>query len=324
MAVPTPEKILLSQLPNKIGQQLDVLVCCASFEERCRSVPNALGSSRVELALICENEDIEQVRPNAQLLLGMYGPKARKVPLRTDGPVKSADGIKSALSQAACLRPLSYLVDITTFTHESLLILLQLLRSLLKADDRVTFAYVPAKEYSVGNSADEKWLSKGIDGIRSVLGYPGLLSPSRLMHLIVLVGYESERAAKLIDAYDPAVISLGFGEKECSVSPELHEVNMAFYRSLAARYQNVHEFSFSCVNPSDAKRAIERQIRNTPGHNVVLAAMNTKISTVGAALAAFANDEIQLCYAHASQYNFERYSSPSNECYLFEVEWPLR
>ena len=55
------------------------------------------------------------------------------------------------------------------------------------------------------------------------------------------------------------------------------------------------------------------------GHNALIAPMNTKISTVGAALLAMEDDTIQLCYATAHQYNEKGYSTPGQECYYFNV-----
>ena len=58
----------------------------------------------------------------------------------------------------------------------------------------------------------EKWLSKGVKEIRSVLGFPGEILPSRKNHLIVLTGYEYERAKTIIDILQPYSLALGFGE----------------------------------------------------------------------------------------------------------------
>ena len=43
---------------------------------------------------------------------------------------------------------------------------------------------------------EAKWLSRGIGEVRSILGYSGTLKPSRSNLLIVIVGYEYERAGE--------------------------------------------------------------------------------------------------------------------------------
>jgi hypothetical protein len=47
--------------------------------------------------------------------------------------------------------------------------------------------------------------------------------------------------------------------------------------------------------------------------------MNTKISTVGCALAAWEDRAIQLCYAQATRYNYAHYSTPGDTCYVFDL-----
>jgi len=52
---------------------------------------------------------------------------------------------------------------------------------------------------------------------------------------------------------------------------------------------------------------------------VLLAPMNNKMSTLGAALAAFQCEKIQVCYAPVLEYNFFHYASPGKTCYVVEL-----
>jgi hypothetical protein len=210
-------------------------------------------------------------------------------------------------------------VDITTFTHEALLILLKLLQLKLKPTDSVTFLYTAALEYSVGDEEENKWLSKGIGEIRSVLGYPGKVLPTQKLHLVILTGFESERAERFIEEYEPNMLSLGLADPDSSTSPAHYPVNRAKHSRIAARHKDAVTFVFSCSDPVETMTAIQDRIRQVPDHNVLIAPMNTKISTVGAALVAFDNDSVQLCYATANQYNESNYSKPDSNCYLFTV-----
>ena len=47
--------------------------------------------------------------------------------------------------------------------------------------------------------------------------------------------------------------------------------------------------------------------------------MNTKISTLGVALAAMERSDLQICYGPAATYNVDNYSSPDDHCYLFQL-----
>ncbi len=315
-----PEKIPVKNLVTRVRRPIDVFICSASFEIRSRTVADQIPLDFVKSVLICENEDLRPVvEPSSTYLHSRFGAKAISVQLNTKNPLLGADNMLRAISSVEGAQLNNFLIDITAFTHESLLILLKLLQQFLHKGNKVQCVYTGASDYAVGMEQEDKWLSKGIGEIRSVLGYPGMLRPSRKVHLIVLVGFEGERAAKLIEAYEPTIVSLGFGSATESISGSLHKVNMAFHKKLAALYRNVLDFSFSCIDPLETKKAIEAQMAKVLDHNTVIAAMNTKISTIGAALAAFSDETIQLCYAHANQYNWERYSAPSEECYLFDL-----
>ena len=324
-------KIALNSLGKKLGSSIDLFICSSSFEDRCRAIPESLDPSAIKRTLICENQDYESYAiHNTKKLIKHFGRRAHKIVLRTDNPLLVADNLQTALSKALRLRPSLCVVDMTTFTHEGLLILIRVLNQSGFSGD-LRFVYAGAKDYSLNSSKSEKWLSKGIDNVRSVLGYPGVMLPSKRLHLIVLVGFESERAENLIEAYEPAAISLGLGDEAASVSrnhyatnADFHQKVLSFVRSIATQNTTAHSFTFSCVDPFDAREALRKHISKFPDYNTVVAPMNTKISTLGAALVALENDCIQLCYAHATQYNIASYSSPSNDCRMFDGREFLR
>jgi hypothetical protein len=310
--------VKLSQLSRAIDQPVDIFICSASYEERCKSIANAIADNiNVAKRLVCFNQKSSPtVATNAKFLLDRLGKNAETVLLDKGSPIITADNLQRALSRAEENgNDFSYLIDITTFTHEALLILLRLLQSRAKRNP-VVLAYTVADEYSVGLQPAEKWLSKGITDIRSVLGYPGDSRPSRKSHLIVLVGFEYDRAERLIDEYQPHIISLGFGELGTATAAQHEQVNRLAFAQLARKVSKYKEFEFSCVDVSAVERSISLQASLFPDCNVVIAPMNTKLSTVGVAGAAFRNNEIQICYASASQYNIEGYSRPGDSCIL--------
>jgi hypothetical protein len=315
------QPLMLNDLAMTVDKNIDVFICSASYEERCKSVSDALADHQhIGKKLVCFNQKSSSaVAANADYLMKKLGSSSEKVPLDKSSPLITADNLQRALSRTGGdSGGLSYLIDITTFTHEALLILLRLLQTRVKRSP-VVLAYAPADEYSVGLPIAKKWLSKGITDIRSVLGYPGDSRPSRKSHLIVLVGYEGERAERLLDEYQPHVISLGFGKKGTATAPQHERVNRWTFDQLARKVSRYNVFEFSCVDVTAVENAISVQVSRFPNCNVVIAPMNTKLSTVGVAGAAFRNNEIQICYAGASQYNIEGYSRPGNTCILTEL-----
>lgn len=319
------KKYNLESLAEAAETKADVFICSTSFEERCLSIPTHLDPEQFKKVLVCEYEDYSKIEEKyTQEINDHFVGKAEKVVLSTRNPILTADNLSDALDSLSTIEGWSAVIDITTFSHEALLILLGLLQQ-RKKWNKILFAYSEAEEYAVGLEGKEKWLSKGVDDIRSILGFPGKVLPSKKIHLVVLVGFGSERAEKLIEAYEPSILSLGLSERTESIREDHHDVNAAFYKrvrkfaeNMMAQDSAIRKFSFSCKDPLKTQIAVEKEISLLSEYNTVIAPMNNKISTIGVALAAIRNEAIQLCYAHPSYYNIEGYSSPSNECILID------
>lgn len=302
---------------------------CSSYEERCLSVAKNISMQKITKALIASSEDLRTyVDENNAKLTELFGDKALNVSLRTDDPIISADNLKESLENCL-LKADNILVDITTFTHELLLILVKLLSFMVKKNTKVKFVYTGAESYGLtqeGEDRDEKseaiWLSKGVSDIRNVLGFAGEIYSSKETHLIILVGFEYERALELIREYEPNYLTLGFGRPGGSISEKHQKANKRFHsllNELTSSWQHAVNFEFSCDDPIESRDAICQQVQKYPDTNVVIAPMNTKISTLGAYLANQQNDAIQICYAKPSVYNYANYSTPGNSCYIFEL-----
>ena len=317
-------RLASTELPSLVQQPLDLLVCCASFEARCLTAPSTFaGLRREEIpknVLVAFNTDYEShVAVNRDAICEMF-PSTTRCPLRTDDPISSVDSLVKCLS--ACWppeRPITALVDISTFTRESLLILLQHLWSRASSEDRIWLSYSSAEEYHVG-SAKRKWLSQGIREVRSVLGFPGDLRPSRSTHLVVMAGFERDRAVGLITECEPSRVSLGIADPS-DYSARKHESSN---RIIVDEIRNlvgcpVDEFLFSGYDPFKAAVSLREQVRVVADANTIIAPMNTKISTVGAAIAASQDSNIQLCYAEADIYNYDAYSEPSGTVFSFAL-----
>ena len=310
-------KTQLESADSLLPQTIDLYLVCASFERRCLTFTEHLAPRRVKRAVLCENDSLAAITSEfSEALRNRLGNAVERVVFRRNDPLDIADKLQAAIGTSASAR--SILVDITTFTHEALLILIRFLQLRIAPNDQVLFAYTMASDYSIGAAGSEKWLSKGISEIRSVLGFPGEVLPSRRDHLIILTGFETERAAKLVDDFEPDVVSLGFVTTNVS-EREHHVSSRAFQQFFLEKYASAQTFSFECFDPAVTRDAILGRARSVPGCNVVVSAMNTKISTLGAALAATEDERIQLCYAFANEYNYEGYSLPGEYCYVGDV-----
>ena len=214
-------------------------------------------------------------------------------------------------------------VDVTTFTHESLLILVKHLHQKRSDFAKVTFLYLGASDYCSKETKTElKWLSKGCRDLRTVLGYPGWMKPGVETCLTVLVGYEHERATRMISEMEPELLFLGAGSSETHPN---HRAPMEHFRKLvsemvATRY-NVQRFEFSCSKPRETVQILNQIIDANKGFNHIIVPLNTKVSTVAAAVVALNNSAVQLCYAEPETYNTGNYATPGNEVSCWDLRF---
>lgn len=298
-----------SDILERLQSKSSVLICAASFDERWKVMPSLLSSS-MDVYVISHRQEKERYITglgfNCHILDVSYD-KA------FDLWKGIADKVISLIQRSNCVVS----IDITAFDTELLLLTINQIK-LSRLQDKVEFLYLGAESYS-------KIIMSGVKDIRTVLGYPGIFSPSkRYHHLVILLGFELDRAKELILIYEPSSISLGIAE-DCYKSDfylqnkltakEIHE----FVASLGQVFKDVSQFSFSAKDAIKTKSAILSEIEKFSDSNILISPMNTKVSTVGAALAALENEELKLCYVEPLEYDTDNYSKPGKTVTVFNI-----
>ena len=315
-------RYFISSLKESFSGESFLLLCSSSFEKRCLSIPRiAFESQKCLRSFVCVNEEnLAHVGPFAESIRGLFGDSTERVKIWGSDPVRTADSIFASVRQLLSMQTSRIVVDISAMMRETLLILLASLKCAKSTGKRIQFAYVPAEYNPSRKKEDRPILSFGAIEVRSVLGYPGDYVPTLPRHLILLTGFEEERARAVINATEPSIISLGRGERNHSTS----EVNAALdhtftgglLKDFAARAQRFEIYPDSA---HDTASAIIKQIESFPGYKPLICAMNTKVSTCGAAVAAWQNHSVELLYAQPALYNYEDYAEPKEEIYLFDL-----
>ena len=318
------KKIKLNNIVKTLADKIDVFICSSSFEERCFSIPKEAVKLDIPSKLIFYVEDLEsKINQNAKKLASILGDSSHEIAIQINNPAQTLKKMSYALSEVISVeKPQNFLIDITTFTHEGLLMLFKLFQLKIKEKnkDKLFLCYNGAKDYSYNETIPEKkWLSKGVKSVRSILGYPGLFDPSKKNHLVVLFGFEEERTRRLIDIFEYNLVSLAVGSKDASITDDHQKLNEARHEELLDLYPNAKKFEISLIDANQTKSQLLEHLKDFSEYNTVIAPMNNKISTIGTGLAAIEKPEIQLSHLTANQYNFEGYSIPSKNCYLFEV-----
>src|SRR5262249_6946324 len=151
--------------------------------------------------------------------------------------------------------------------------------------------------------------------------YPGELLPSRSIHLILLAGFELERAIGLIREFEPSHVSLGCGDRTSEYTKPHQSTNEHTIESIQRAQSiasHVERFEFDPYSPVSAQSAVEAQWRKHQDMNTVISPLNTKLSTLGVARFAMATEAVQVCYAQPLFYNVEWYSESRDDVWGFE------
>lgn len=316
----------ISELKTREWEKIDLFIAFCGFEKRCLSVLNNLQLEKIDRALVFMNKDAAiEARDNLLSFSTILGDKAGVKYISLFDPIEIADSFIYAVNQyCQGIQEAHLLVDITSFTHEALLMFVAIAKQFLH-DFSIEYIYSNASVYaSESENESDRWLSRGIKEVRSVLGYAGDIKPSQETVLIMMVGYECERAWQVIDTISPEELIITYNDAVSSTDQTNGGANLVhatLLRDLAAYYQNPKQYVIPSNNPFETARKLGEVIEKIPANkNIIIAPMNNKLATVGAAILALEKPEIQLCYAPAIYYNTSSYSIEGDECYLFSLD----
>lgn len=318
-------RIELSRIPDLFGSTPFRFLLGLGFDQRGLTILRALrGTAPAQVIALVNVGWSDANQPNINAFDHITGSDAIVVGNGCETILKVADVLSGTIKSFD--ENVKTIVDITSMSHELLSILIALLKIHNKLNE-VTLCYTGASKYSYNTAPEEMWLSRGVASIRSVLGYPGEQLPSKPLHLVIPMGFEVERAMHLITSYEPAALSLGMGDENQSVSLKHHKTNIGFFEKLRlfvndqkSGWEKVSEFSFSCIDPFQAKSDFANHISKFSEYNTVICPLNTKLSTVGAALFCIDNPKVQLSYAQPVEYNTEGYAEPGEFITVVEMK----
>jgi hypothetical protein len=309
------EQLKLSDLKNRT-EKYDVFLCSSSFEERCMSVAKSINRDSMSRVLICHYYGTNhKSNENFASLSKMFADNYKEIKLQKSEPLSNYDALFSALVETKCE---SVLFDISTFTRETLLIALMLFKQNSFSSVKLQLCYTPAVRYSAQDDDQSKcWLSKGVQEIRSVIGYPGFFSSLKKTMMIVLVGLEAERAKILIENYEPDKLLLGFAPEDKSLNKKIAKANRSCFEELSQNVGDYGTFNFSCIDVNQTVDTLNQIVeKNQNTYNIVISAMNNKLSIIAVSEVALTHPEVQICYASTNQYNTDGYSYTEDKVYL--------
>lgn len=304
-------KIEVSELQAKFSERTSMFVHRESFETRAEVAPAAFRGSGGRM-------EVWTFRSAGRAPSSQDAWAGHQVVslLHADDPVQLASTMLACAQRMEELAATGdVVVDITAFRREELLVMMRMLHHVRRSGAGCYFLYVPAKAYS------PDWLSRGVVECRSVVGFPGSPVPGRPDHLVLMLGFELDRARALIEYYEPARVSLGAGSPDGSISPEFYRRNVEVFDAFLAYAlpSGTSLFEFAPDDPLATLRALRILLDVNPAYNQIIAPLNNKVTTIGAALVALERPDVQIVYAPAAAYNEGDYSTPGETALVFSA-----
>ena len=295
----------------------------ASFETRSMTIPLSIAKERIARAVVFYSKGYDNSEAKMRIKNKLDNlPKFKELDLTN--PISIARSLTNIVKGLfADDTPFSLVVDITAFTHETLLMFVKLILNNMEKFESVQFLYNGAEGYSINTPLAEAWLSKGCKDVRNVIGFPGLIRPSAKTCLVLLAGFELERATKLIEWLEPDRIALGYAFEPTS---DNHVELMNHFKNEFGKWQNnymnnnVSTFEFSSKDVLKTVNVLKELIDRNQNDNYIIAPLNTKLSTLATAIIALQHSKIQICYSIPEIYNVEGYSTPSQNITVFRVD----
>ena len=198
-------------------------------------------------------------------------------------------------------------MDISTFPRHELLVALYYLRHSKKIKN-LRLLYVSPIGYG-------KWLSRGYKRFSMVPFFEGPSAFDKKIALLILGGFEKERALSLIDDLEPSAVF--FAHSEPGTSEHFTDTGKNALDDLKSR-SSVHTeiLKIPGNDPIACKNALIELFRTRSNeYDFFVAPIGPKLAVVGLYLAYEENPIFRIVYPHNILYNVEHYSKGCRDLY---------
>lgn len=282
----------------------DLFICCASFEERCLSSANTMGVDFLtKYAVIFMVEDPgfkQEIEHNMYRLQTELRNKTTEgvfvITCQRSNPIEGVSQLENILKQCRldtepgpCIT-----VDISGFTKLYLLELLNYLVDNKKLGMprilHTTQKYLPTR------------LTRGIEQITTIPNYYGNPSLEKETALVLLLGFEPDRALSVWKQYNPARTIALITNPPRSGNPDYVKYARENNADLLSQ-PSVSVRDMPADNPLGLKEVLESIYEELEGsYNMVIGPFGTKSQVVGVYLFCAHHHDVQIIYSFPSTY----------------------
>lgn len=275
----------------------EALIAVAGWEERFVEGLrlDVKSCSPAELVVLAFEEYLVQTEDARKLASGLANQEAmryREVRVRRE-PIGLWHHVCQAFSDKEWAQR-SVLVDITTMPRE---VIWWTFSSLRSAQSQVRYVYHKPGGYP------ETWVTRDTDQPRLVYQHSGVSMFDRQTCLLLISGFDTDRAAQMIQFFEPRAVLVGLqtGSQYDNLAKNVHPM-----RRLLDRTPNVLFFDLDAYSSDHGLGAIEAAIVGHLGdYNVVAASLGPKPSAVALYRLRCKHPDIALAYAPSRQFNMK-------------------
>lgn len=296
---------------SRPGSPDDVFVCCASFEERCLgSLHRFSDDYRFRHGyLFIYDRPSEKRQRNLEEMKGILDSRGHLeiVESYEDNPIPSIARLRERIASLSLnARKNTITVDTSTFTKRHLLLLLRMIDD-LELWQALRIFYTEPKDYITDLYLP---MSFGIREIAAIPSFSGTQPLNKPILLVILLGYEGDRAMALFQNLDPneTILIVPKPAYHSEWEGRTEEMN----RPLISLLGNEHiEYAHS-RSPSEVASMLSTVLEkryNLVDWNCLVSPLGTKPQAVGLYLFWRKHrGEFSIVYAQSLQHN-ERYYS---------------
>lgn len=311
-------KIIGNILPIT-GEKDDIFIVCSSFEERTIAV-----SERLDPKYLMENCFIFKYDEKTKTILRDLNFKKLTESLAHNSenifPIicdrfDPLDGIQKI--QEVCqnnritISEKNISIDVTTFTKQCLLVLLRFLAS--HNPKSVRLFYTEPVNYAPEFGRP---LSYGLIDIVSVPSYGGHFYIEKEVLLIIMLGYEGDRAYSIWQALSPHKTIVLIGKS--SSSNEYEERVRNFNRKLIDRLPKKSIEIIDSMDPFQVSEELKKRIQqHSSQFNIMISPLGPKPQVVGCFLALEEHHDVQIIYAIPKRYEEQYFSKKIGEIWEY-------
>lgn len=307
----------------------DIFISCGSFEERCKRSSDILLKNNVEIdtSIIFnyketdpqnrKEENIQKIENNLrEICKSSYIFDADSVSLPSNGIKKFLLFLRE---KNINLSNKKVIIDITVLTKGYFFLLFNVMKKELNLYE-FFIIYTEPERYNKNNEESEIILTKGLDRVESMPGFPGS-SRNSDDALIIILGFEGRRSMEVFNNINPELTYAinGFPSFQMGWHKISLESNSTFLQESGAFD---HMFFAPAVDPFETRNTIYEIVneirKNNKNMNIIISPLGSKLQALGVLLYALGNKKIKIVYPFPSTYNPD-YSYKYGHTWLFKV-----